>query len=158
MACADVQSKLSDYAVGLLNEHERADVERHLQRCVSCSQELEALRRTGMILDALPLEGAPAHLWESIHSRIMTEAPPRKSLWDFLLLRRLPRLAYAGMLATVVLVVALILVFSRPAPSPEDEMGDFIERHGMLAWNDPLSDKASLGALVGYSVVAKEAR
>jgi anti-sigma factor RsiW len=156
MSCEAVQSKLSEYAVGLLNECERADVQRHLDECDACLREWEALQRVGLMIDAVSLEEAPPRLWESIRSRIEAE-PVRQSLWDVLRWRQFPRLAYAGVLATIVVAIALFLLF-QPSKPRDDESGNFIERHGMLAWNDPLSDKAALGAMVGYSVAAKEAR
>lgn len=150
-SCKDIQTQLADFAVGALQEQERVEIERHLQTCAACQRELSALQRAGALLDATEPEDAPADLWQSIRRDI--EAPKlesaRVSWWETLFPRRWPRLAYAGLAATAVLAAALILTISRPLPTEDDETQDFLLRHGMLAWNDPLSDKAALGVMLG---------
>jgi len=159
MSCEQIRPKLPEYTVGLLEGQERLDIERHLQECPPCFGELQALNRTGILLDSVALEEAPDSLWESVRSRIAVETPPaRRNLRD-IFFRGFPRLAYAGLVATAVLAIILVLTFSRPMVRvKDDEAGNFIERHGMLAWNDPLSDKAALGAMVGASVAHSEIR
>jgi len=157
-SCEDIQTQLADFAVGALAERERAEVERHLQECPTCQRELSALRRAGAVLDALESEEAPAGLWQSIRRKIETpkQEPARASWWETLFPARWPRLAYAGLATAAVVAVALVLTFSRLSPAEDDETQDFLQRHGMLAWNDPLSDKAALGVMLGRGEVGRE--
>ncbi|MCX6910823.1 MAG: zf-HC2 domain-containing protein [Verrucomicrobia bacterium] len=152
-SCKDIQAQLADFTVGALHEQERAEIERHLQGCAACQRELSVLRRTGSLLDATEPEEAPADLWQSIRREIEhpNQEPARALWWETLFPSRWPRLAYAGLAATAVVAVALVMTFSRLSPAGDDETQDFILRHGMLAWNDPLSDKAALGVMLGRS-------
>ncbi|OHE79837.1 MAG: hypothetical protein A2107_04265 [Verrucomicrobia bacterium GWF2_62_7] len=156
--CKDIQTQLADFAVGALAERERAEVESHLQECPTCQRELRALRQAGAVLDALEPEEAPADLWQSIRREIETpkQEPAHAPWWEVLFPARWPRLAYAGLAATAILVAALLMTVSRLSPAEDDETQDFLQRHGMLAWNDPLSDKAALGVMLGRSEVGRE--
>jgi anti-sigma factor RsiW len=151
--CKDIQTQLADFAVGALPEPERGEIERHLQTCAACQRELRALQRVGAALDALPPEEATAGLWSAIRREIEPPKPEPVSTpwWEALFPARWPRLACAGLAATALALVALVLTVSEPWPSEEDETQDFLLRHGMLAWNDPLSDKAALGVMLGRS-------
>ncbi|MCX6898235.1 MAG: zf-HC2 domain-containing protein [Verrucomicrobia bacterium] len=156
--CKDIQNQLADFAVGVLVERERAEVERHFQECPTCQRELSALQRTGAVLDALEPEEAPAGLWQSIRREIETpkQEPAHAPWWEMLFPAQWPRLAYAGLAATAILAVALLVTVSRLSPAEDDETQDFLQRHGMLAWNDPLSDKAALGVMLGRSGAGRE--
>jgi len=152
-SCKDIQPQLADFVVGALQEEARAEIERHLHECAACQRELSALQRAGATLGALEMEEAPAGLWQSIRREIEApkQEPVRAAWWEVLFPARWPRLAYAGVTAMAVLAAALILTVSRPLPTEDDETQDFLLRHGMLAWNDPLSDKAALGVILGRS-------
>jgi anti-sigma factor RsiW len=149
--CKDIQARLADFTVGALSEAERAEIEPHLRECAACQRELRALKRVGAALDALPPEEAAAGLWSAIRREIEPPkpAPAGAPWWEMLFPSRWPRLAYAGLAATAVAMVALLMTVSPPLPTEEDETQDFLMHHGMLAWNDPLSDKAALGVILG---------
>lgn len=157
-SCKDIQTQLADFAVGALQEPERAEIGRHLHECAACLRELNVLRRTGTVLDALEPEDAPAGLWQSIRREVETSKPEPASApwWEMMFPARWPRLAYAGLAAAAILAVALFITVSRFAPTEDDETQDFLLRHGMLAWNDPLSDKAALGVILGRSEAGRE--
>ncbi len=157
-SCKDIQTQLADFAVGALQEPERVEIERHLQTCAACQWELSALQRAGTLLDATEPEDAPANLWQSIRRDIEAPKPEpaRVPWWEALFPARWPRLAYAGLAATAVAMVALIVTISQPVPTQDDETQDFLVHHSMLAWNDPLSDKAALGVMLGRSEAGRE--
>lgn len=156
--CKDIQAQLADFAVGALQERDRAEIERHLSGCPACRRELHALQQVGTVLDALPPEEAPAGLWDAIRRDIEApeSEPVRVPWWETLFPAQWPRLAYAGLAATAIVAVALLMTVSRLTPAEDDETQDFIQRHGMLAWNDPLSDKASLGVMLARSQMGRE--
>lgn len=157
-SCKDIQTQLADFAVGAIHERERTEIEHHLQACAACQQELSALQRTGTLLDATEPEEAPADLWQSIRRDIEAPKPEpaRVPWWEALFPARWPRLAYAGLAATAVALVALIVTISQPVPTRDDETQDLLVRHSMLAWNDPLSDKAALGVMLGRRETGRE--
>ncbi len=149
-SCQDIQSQLADFVAGALEARERAALESHLQECPVCRHELQALQRVGRLLDVLPPEEATAVSWQSIRRAIEPPEPEpvRARGWAWCLPIRWPRMAYAG-LAAAAAAVALVLFVSYPLADDDDETQDFIQRHSVLAWNDPLSDKAALGAMLG---------
>jgi anti-sigma factor RsiW len=150
-SCKDIQTQLADFAVGALPQPERVEIQRHLQKCEACQRELRALQRVGTVLDALPPEEATEGLWSAIRREIEAPKPEPEGVawWEMLFPARWPRLVYAALAATAVAMVALIVTLSQPLPTEDDEAQDFLLRHGMLAWNDPLSDKAALGVMLG---------
>ena len=153
--CDEIKARLAEHAVGLLEGRERAEVERHLETCAACQRELRALQRTGTLLNAMPQEEPPPDLWDAVRRQI--EAPtrePARASWQAMF--RLPRLAYATVAAAIIVTAVVLLNPPRPPSASEVAEGaDYIERHEMLAWNDPLSDKAALGLIVGHSALPR---
>lgn len=149
MQCIEVRDKLADYSVGLLSERERRAIQEHLDGCASCRQELRALERVDRLLDAVPLEEPPAHLWQSIRSRIEAQPQPvRPSFWRNWF--TLPRLALGGAIAATLLVALAYFTAPHP-PSGEEHLqadpSQLMHTHQLMSWGDPLSDKAALGTL-----------
>jgi anti-sigma-K factor RskA len=71
MADAHDRDRLPEYALGLLNEAERARVETHVRECASCARELAAYHETAdMLPEALPPAQAPEAAWNAIAARI----------------------------------------------------------------------------------------
>lgn len=79
MNCEKMENRLHDYADGVLTPVERQEVERHLETCENCRQEvrfLQALRQQAALLPQ-HLE-PPRDLWPEIAARI----EPGKKLWQ----------------------------------------------------------------------------
>jgi hypothetical protein len=57
--CRKVRGMISDYIDDLLGVEERSTVERHLEKCRACSNELESLRMTVQLLRRTPLVPVP---------------------------------------------------------------------------------------------------
>ncbi|MGB9724327.1 MAG: zf-HC2 domain-containing protein [Chloroflexia bacterium] len=97
---------VSAYCDGEVTPEERAQVEAHLAECAECARALEAYRRLGRAIRALP-QGTPSRtLWARVQEGL---ARPARPLWW----RLLPVASAAAMLLAAV-VVALLL---RPIPS-----------------------------------------
>ncbi|MGQ9791172.1 MAG: zf-HC2 domain-containing protein [Armatimonadota bacterium] len=149
MQCAEVQAKLAEYSVGLLDERERKAIESHLAECTSCAYELRALERVDKLLGSVTPEEPPAHLWQNIRARI--EAQPQEAqspFWQSWF--TLPRLALGGAVAAAIL--AGVVYFGTPrAPEseayPQADASQLMQAHQLMSWGDPLSDKAALGAM-----------
>lgn len=150
MQCAEVQAKLAEYSVGLLDERERKAIEAHLAECASCAYELRTLERVDKLLGSVKPEEPPAHLWQNIRARI--EAQPQKAqapFWQSWF--TLPRLALGSAIAAAILVG--VLYFGMPR-SPEHEMplesdaSQLMQAHQLMSWGEPLSDKAALGVML----------
>jgi len=69
MTSSEMHTFAGAFAVDALSEHERAQFQRHLAECESCSQEVRELRATAARLGAAVAEAPPAHL----KSRVMAE-------------------------------------------------------------------------------------
>ncbi len=67
---AAAQFCLSDYLEGDLSLSERHAMDSHLSRCDVCTHELEALRRTVLLLHSLPTPEPPLGLVEAVMRRV----------------------------------------------------------------------------------------
>ena len=105
------EGRLSDYVSGRLSAAERARLERAVQECALCRDELESLQQTRALLQALPGEPLP-------RSFVFSEAPaPAESEVHRTAQApafRMPGWAYAGA-AAVAGVAALVFVLSGAA-------------------------------------------
>lgn len=138
---------LPKYSVGTLRGRRKARVEAHLRECADCRKELAALERTGELVSAAPLEGAPADTWEAVRRRIESRAPAPAR----------PRLGWAfavGAVALLVIVVGLTFVLSPighmgsdvvVTTEPDDQMLVTIEGRLPTAWAAPLADEVAVG-------------
>lgn len=150
MQCAEVQAKLAEYSVGLLDEQKRKAIEAHLAECTSCAYELRALERVDKLLGSVTPEEPPAHLWQNIRARI--EAQPqeaRSPFWQSWF--TLPRLALGGAVAAAILAGLVYFGTPRALQSeahPQADASQIMQAHQLISWGDPLSDKAALGAML----------
>lgn len=69
------QELLGVFALHALDDDERAAVERHLEECPRCRQEVDAHREIAAALGH-DIEPLPPHLWDRINS-VLPDAPPR---------------------------------------------------------------------------------
>ncbi len=79
MNCDKMENRLHDYVDGVLTPEERQEVERHLEACANCRQEMQFLQALRQQVGRLPqrLE-PPRDLWPEIAARI----EPQKQLWE----------------------------------------------------------------------------
>jgi anti-sigma factor RsiW len=143
---------LAEYSIGALHGRRKARVEAHLRDCADCRKELAALERTGELLSAAPLEGAPAGTWEAVRRRIESRAPAPAR----------PRLGWAlavGTVALLVIVIGLTLMLGPVgdmgsdvvvATEPDDQMLVTIEGRLPTAWAAPLADEVAVGLRFAY--------
>ena len=105
------EGRLSDYVSGRLSAAERARLERAVEECALCREEVESLQQTRALLQALPGEPLP-------RSFVFSEAPaPAESEGHRTAQApafRMPGWAYAGA-AAVAGVAALVFVLSGAA-------------------------------------------
>ncbi|WP_406676639.1 anti-sigma factor family protein [Moorella sp. ACPs] len=101
MNCSHYRELLSSYLDDVLTATQRRDVEKHLRRCNSCREELEALRQTVNLLRAWSEEELelPAGFEERLRSRLEAACRP----WY----RRLPQWLSLAAAAAVTVVVAI---------------------------------------------------
>ncbi len=119
---------LPAYALGSLDEGEKAQVEAHLASCALCQRELEAYRAVVAELPlAVPLHEPPARLRQAIlqkAARAPKTSPvrPRLSLWERMRRSLATPIPTWGLLGALVVVVALlainVLLLQRVASSP----------------------------------------
>lgn len=108
---------LSAYIDGEVTFEERVQVERHLQRCQTCTEELESLRWTVNLLHEVPPVAVPRP-FAIRHADLEPEVTRRQSPWPDWLVNGLQW-------ATVVTAILVVLTFAvdllnvgRPASAP----------------------------------------
>lgn len=157
MTHARVQRQLSAYLDGELTPADADQVRTHLAGCAICREELSRLQSVKSLLQRLPERSVPEELWTSIRPRIGTPAAPlAASLGEMLrtLVRR-PVLAL-GAAALVGALVALPLVRGRIEWLRAGGFGAdlFVREHVLASIDDPFSDRAYLGLLIGDANLA----
>lgn len=144
--CELIRDRLAEYAVGGLRGRMRKRVEAHVGACSDCRAELTALERTGVLLDSVGAQEAPAGTWEAVRLRI-SERPRAR-------VRARMRWGWAmGAVALVALVLAVFLARPPAAQEPvvviaveaDEEMQATMDGHLSAVWAAPLSDVAGVG-------------
>ncbi|TET18542.1 MAG: hypothetical protein E3J81_00070 [Dehalococcoidia bacterium] len=105
--CHKVRGMLSEYIDSRLDSEDRGDVERHLEICEACSNELESLQMTVQLLNRVPLMPAPRSF------AISEVGTGRVSIFEP---QRLGWLRPATAFATVALIALLIVDFLQVVP------------------------------------------
>ena len=117
------EERLNDYVSGRLSAADRARLERAVQRCARCREELESLQQTRALLQALPQEPLPRSFVFAeapAPGRIEVRRPAQATVF------RMPAWAYAGAAAAGVAIIALVLIGAVGVWLPqggEDEAG-----------------------------------
>jgi anti-sigma factor RsiW len=117
MTCGYVSSKLSAYVDGEVNGHEMLSIREHLQRCSTCSKELESLRTIKRLISGLPMMDPDDELLDRLKARVASETPAKEPA---LVLRR-PLIWAPALVAGV--VSALMLIYRGSSSSTEVQGG-----------------------------------
>lgn len=103
------QNLLSDYLDGELSGEPAAELEKHMEGCDACQEELESLRETlSMLRDLKPADPSPDFL-QQVNQKIRRRT---KSVFDFSfgLDRKIPFEAVSIVLLGILLALYLLLV------------------------------------------------
>jgi hypothetical protein len=81
VTCLEVRDRLAEFALGVLPQAERSDVERHVEWCAGCRKEAGELQQGAAVVGrALPPEHPPIDLEDRVVERLATSAgAPRRS-------------------------------------------------------------------------------
>ncbi|MCI0330307.1 MAG: zf-HC2 domain-containing protein [candidate division Zixibacteria bacterium] len=122
MNCQEIEVRLNDHLDGILSASENAEVERHLESCLNCKEELLRLRNLMAETAALPKEMIPARdLWPKVAGRIaLTKQTASRSFFGLPLNRTVGALAVA---AVLILVAAGIFWKIKQSSTPFWEVG-----------------------------------
>jgi hypothetical protein len=139
MDCVKHRSRLLEFLDNQLGPLARWRLQKHVQRCRSCRQELAILRKTVEEVKQLAPPSESQFFWGNFHKRVMASLPPEPRRWP-------PRRRYVRRLvpavATAVAALALVLVLKGPTTPDrwvaEDWSGeDFV---AVAPWHE-LSDE-----------------
>lgn len=156
MTHARIQRQLSAYLDGELVPAEADEVRLHLTGCEACREELARLQHVKSLLRRLPERAMPEDVWAAIRPQVATAVPSAAPLGEALraMVRR-PALALAGA-ALIVALVAVPLIRGRIERTRAGEIGAdfFVREHALASSDDPFSDRAYLGLLLGDANLA----
>ncbi len=112
MDCVKHRSKLLEFLDSQLGPFARWRLQRHVQRCRSCREELAILRKTLEEVRQLAPPSESQFFWGNFHKRVMASLPPEPRHWP-------TRRGYVRRLvpAVAAAVVALALVFVLKGPT-----------------------------------------
>ena len=151
----EIKDRLNDYGDGLLPEDERRTVERHLEGCEECREEVRSLRSLLSDLAALPIVAPERDLWPDILERIGEKRvvsadfgrPEGRSVW----LKRGMLAAAAVVLMVFSSVITALLVRHRPEVSVAIAPEHYAYEHRVAGALSEFRDLA-----VPYSLVIEE--
>jgi len=154
MNCEKFERIVARYVVGTLPPWSRNAAVRHLDQCGSCRILIESHYRVAFLVDSLSGEEPPVGLWNAVFNEIAEETPGKSSVptthrdWK-------PSLAVAA--AGLAVGVALGQFMGNPVPAFHEadtitpitpNVATYVQQHGRLASEDPLTDQVSLAAYI----------
>jgi hypothetical protein len=89
MKCKRVQQQLLDYSEELLDQKTHTLIEDHLRTCSDCAQELQDIKKTIFLLQAVPLKEPSDTFWTDFTANVMDKvkkidtAPVAERLFSF---------------------------------------------------------------------------
>ncbi|NLO82241.1 MAG: hypothetical protein GX094_04170, partial [Clostridiales bacterium] len=105
MDCRQCRNNISAYIDGVLYESMMSGMKRHIDECVECRKEYEAILKVRDICGSLPDVDLPFGFHERLTNRLSREG--RKNVFNvFRKFNRINRRAAAGIAAALVLVLA----------------------------------------------------
>jgi len=139
--CEQVRNSLSDFLIGHMSKHTKSAVQRHLDVCEACRNELAALQRTGELLSMISLPEAP-DLWPAISAKLETRVPslPRRLSWWFV--RHQVQSAVAVVL---ILIISTMFLMTGNQSLHEPRPETYLTTHASMSWRQPFADRAALG-------------
>jgi anti-sigma-K factor RskA len=129
---SDIHALSGAYAIDALDDHERAEFERHLDVCAECRAEVASFRETAALLAETESVAAPASLREGVLASVSRVRPlppetaaPRHAADEVAVVRRrrLPQLLAA---AAAVVLVAVGVVAWHPWQHEQATLADRI--------------------------------
>mgnify|MGYP000126744046 CR=1 FL=1 len=153
--------QLSAYLDRELTPEEARAVERHLDGCPACREELEALRQTRALLRALPERPLPEDFWPELRRTLQRQAAAPRARGLTALgawvdaLRRRPAPALAVLAIVVLVAVTLVRGQLDRLRAAEFGLELLVREHAItVAADDPLADPAYLGFVVTQANLA----
>ena len=102
--CRRVRRQMVDHLDSPPNE----EMGRHLARCASCREELDALRSARAALESVHRVSVPERIWAQVQERIRSIEEERSWLWRLFATR--PGYAFAAGVAVILIGAASLLI------------------------------------------------
>lgn len=150
MECREIQTRLADYSVGLLNPRQRERVGAHLAGCTACTREWQALQGVMGLVEQFGALEPPPGLWNGVYNRVIVDepAPAPVSIWQRL--RAHPARAIGSTLAAAALAAAAWFYAVPPAVPPgaaEQPMVIAVREHALASSEALFADRTGLESL-----------
>jgi len=126
--CDDIDRQLTAYLEGFLANKDRKIVEEHLSLCIHCTQALEDLRKTKVILAGMDEVDPPPWLAERIMSQIHEKEDQREGFFRRLFFPLHIKIPVQALATAFVVVLSVYIYqstlpetgsFERPLPGPQ---------------------------------------
>ena len=130
---------LAAYQLDALPACERAALNGHIAQCADCQRELALLARTAEVLSALPPPSPPDDLWSRVAARLPV-VPVRTPFAHW------RRVALGFGIAASLGAILLTRQNVASLPAATRDAVPYVVHHELLTAQEPLADRASLGA------------
>jgi len=159
MNCQEIKKLLPDYSVDNISASVQQLIGEHLSQCSACSKELDALRRTEFLVNAIKLDEPPPNLWAEVAAQIAAKEKIAKQIkvdWNILTWLRLkPIPVFATTIVAFLVLGGLWWHYNYlTAPEPvqvqmvEESIDVYVAQHTVSAFEDPTADKNGAGLMI----------
>lgn len=148
MNCAEIQSLISEYSLGLIEGRRKAEMDRHLhscEACPACAGELEKLNKVLALVEGLDAKEPPPGLWNGVYNRITEPATLRDRVFG-----SLHRRAKGWSIGFATAALAAILLFAHvhnPGVESTYAANEYVQGHAVYATQDMLADQVALNTV-----------
>jgi len=121
MKCEDIQKRLKAFLSNEMEDHDKKEIQNHLNSCPVCIRYLQQLRKLSEVVQTWKgIEPSP-HLFESIQSRVKEDESLAGRIFTYAFLKKIA-LRLAQVSAIVVLTLLVSHWLQKPVPSTQDDL------------------------------------
>jgi len=125
MKCEDIQKRLKAFFSNDIEDHDKKEIQDHLDSCPVCMQYLQQLKKLSEVVQTWKgLEPSP-HLFESIKSRAKKDESLLGRIFTYAFLKK-AALRLAEVVAIVVLTLLVSHWLQKPVPRTQDDLNTII--------------------------------
>ncbi len=121
MKCEDIQKRLKVFLSNDMEDHDKKEIQRHLDSCLNCSRYLQQLKKLSEVVQTWKgIEPSP-HLFESIQSRAEKDESLSGRVFTYAFLKK-AALRFAEVAVIVVLALLVSHWLQKPVPRTQADL------------------------------------
>ncbi len=119
MKCEDIQKRLIAFLSNDMDDHDKKEIQRHLDGCLNCSRYLQQMKKLSAVVQTWKGIKSSPHLFESIQSRVKKDESLSGRIFTYAFSKKV-----AFRFAEVAVIVVLTLLVSHWLQKPVSRIKD----------------------------------